>query len=153
MHFISFWLYSLCSKLESIGHYLRRKQYHDYIPSSRNSETACCTVWHSCWKHRYKHFRVFTCRSEKWFIFGCQNFWNEAWWFLSLRVFRLLSSSLLLFPQCFGRYVQEPTWNSELHPLLNPWGSPVFIPSAITGFKCSCIDSQDWTCNLQMIVP
>ena len=36
-------------------------------------------------------------------VFSCQNFWDEAWWFLSLRVFRLLSSSLLLFPQRFGR--------------------------------------------------
>ena len=30
------------------------------------------------------------------------NFCDEAWWFLSLRVFRLLSLSLL-FPQCFGQ--------------------------------------------------
>ena len=30
------------------------------------------------------------------------NFWDKAWWFLSLRVFGLLSSFLLLFPQCFG---------------------------------------------------
>ena len=45
--------------------------------------------------------------------------------FLSLRVFGLLSSSLLLFPQRFGRYVlrpssgvcrtREPTRNFELH--------------------------------------
>ena len=39
----------------------------------------------------------------------CLNFWDEAWWFLSLRVFGLLSSSLLLFPQCFGRYVLRPS--------------------------------------------
>ena len=54
--------------------------------------------------------------------------------FLSLRVFRLLSSSLLLLPKRFGRYVlrpsgvcrtREPSRNFELHPLLNPWGSPV----------------------------
>ena len=32
---------------------------------------------------------------------GCLNFWNDSCWFLSLRVFGLLSSSLLLFPQCF----------------------------------------------------
>ena len=40
-------------------------------------------------------------------LLGCLNFWDEAWWFLSLRVFGLLSSSLLLllFPQRFGRYV------------------------------------------------
>ena len=50
--------------------------------------------------------------------------------FLSLRVFGQLSSSLLLFPQSFGRYVlrpssvvcrtREPTQNFELRPLLNP---------------------------------
>ena len=79
-------------------------------------------------------------------VFSCVNFWDEAWWFLSLRVFGLLLSSLLLFPQCFGRYVLwpnsyvcwiwEPTWNFELCPLLNPRGSPVLIPLAITGYKC-----------------
>ena len=36
-------------------------------------------------------------------MFNCLNFWDEAWWFLSLRVFGQLSSSLLLFPQRFGR--------------------------------------------------
>ena len=46
--------------------------------------------------------------------------------FLSLRVFGLLSSSLLLFPQCFGRYVlrpssgvcqtREPSWNFRQTP-------------------------------------
>ena len=30
----------------------------------------------------------------------------------------------------------EPTWNFEVRPLLNPWGSPVLIPLAITGYKC-----------------
>ena len=30
--------------------------------------------------------------------FSCLNFWDEVWWFLSLRVFELLSPSLLLFP-------------------------------------------------------
>ena len=78
------------------------------------------------------------------------NFWDKAWWFLSLRVFGLLSSSLL-FPQCFGRYVlrpssgvcrtREPSRNFELRHLLNPQGSPVLIPLAITGssVKYSCI--------------
>ena len=28
---------------------------------------------------------------------SCQNFWDEAWWSLSVGVFRLLSSSLLFF--------------------------------------------------------
>ena len=60
------------------------------------------------------------------------NFWDDVWWFLSLRVFGLLSSSLLLFPQRFGRYVlqpysgicrtQEPSRNFELRPLLNQAG-------------------------------
>ena len=68
---------------------------------------------------------------------------------LSLRVFGLLSSSLLLFSQRFGRYVlrpssgvrrtQEPTRNFELRSLLNPRRSPVLIPLAITGYKYSCI--------------
>ena len=66
--------------------------------------------------------------------------------YLSLRVFRLLSSSLLSFPQRFGRYVLwsysgvcrtwEPSQNLELRPLLNLQKSPVLIPLAITGYKC-----------------
>ena len=69
---------------------------------------------------------------------------NSHW--VSLRVFGLLFSSLLLFPQRFGRYVlrpsfgvcrtREPSRNFELRPLLNPRGSPVLIPLAITGYKC-----------------
>ena len=31
--------------------------------------------------------------------------------------------------------IWEPSWNFELHPLLNPWGSPVVIPLAITGVQ------------------
>ena len=64
----------------------------------------------------------------------------------SLRVFRLLSSSLLLFPQHFSQYILrpssgvcqtlEPSRNFELRPLLNPRESPVPIPLAITGYKC-----------------
>ena len=63
---------------------------------------------------------------------SCLNFWDEACWFLSLSVFGLLPSSLLLFPQCFSHYVlrpssgfcwtQKPSQNFELCPLLNPWG-------------------------------
>ena len=66
--------------------------------------------------------------------------------FLSLRFFGLLSSSLLLFPQRFGRYVlrpssgvyptREPSRNFERRPLLKPRRSPVLIPLAITGYKC-----------------
>ena len=80
------------------------------------------------------------------FYFICLNFWDKACWFLSLRVFRLFSSSLLLFPQRFGRYVlrpsssvcrtREPSQNFELCPLLKPRGSPVLILLAKTGYKC-----------------
>ena len=65
-------------------------------------------------------------------IISCLNFWDESCWFLSLRVFRLLSSSLLLFPQRFGRYVRrpsssvcrtrEPTRKFELRPSVKPPG-------------------------------
>ena len=64
---------------------------------------------------------------------------NFAFWeykiflFLSLRFFGLLSSSLLLFPQRFGRYVlrpssgicriREPSRNFKLRPLLKPRAS------------------------------
>ena len=66
--------------------------------------------------------------------------------FLSLSFFGLLSSSLLLFPQRFGRYVlrpssgvcrtREPSRNFEIRPLLKPPEWPVLIPLAITGYKC-----------------
>ena len=65
---------------------------------------------------------------------------------LSLRFFGLLSSSLLLFPQRFLRYVlrpssdvcrtREPSRNFKLRPLLKTRGSPVLIPFAITRYKC-----------------
>ena len=60
------------------------------------------------------------CDSCFYSVNSCINFWDEAWWFLSLRVFGILSLSLLLFPQRFGWYVlrpssgvcqtQEPSW-------------------------------------------
>ena len=78
------------------------------------------------------------------YIYFCLNFWDEACWFLSLRFFGLLFSSLL-FPQRFGQYVLRPssgvcrTWepsrNFELRPLLKPRESPVLIPFAMTGYK------------------
>ena len=91
---------------------------------------------------------------------SCLNFWDEACWFLSLRFFRLLSSSLLLFPQHFGRYVLRPSsgvWNFELRPLWNHEGHLFWfrLPYPGTSVKYSCIllaCSEDWTCNLQMIV-
>ena len=79
---------------------------------------------------------------------GCviNHFQNCMIHFWSLRVFGLLSSSLLLFPQRFSRYVlrpssgvcrtREPSRNFELRPLLNSRGSSVLIPFAITGYKC-----------------
>ena len=70
---------------------------------------------------------------------------NDAW-FLSFRVFGLLSSSLLLFLQRFSRYVpraslgvcrtREPARNFEQGPVLNPRGSSVLIPLAIIEYKC-----------------
>ena len=80
-------------------------------------------------------------------LYGKHWFEGSVWnMFLSLRVFGLLSSSILLFPRCFSQYVlrsssgvcrtREPTWNLELRPLLNPRGSPVLIPFTITGYKC-----------------
>ena len=99
------------------------------------------------------------------FIFlSCVNFWDEAWWFLSLTVFGLLSSSLLLFPQCFGRYVLRPSssvcrtrelrttflyWIHRgrlfwfrLHNRVQVLSIPVLLLAS----------SQDWTLHLQMIV-
>ena len=61
-------------------------------------------------------------------VICCLNFCDEACWILSLRIFGLLCSSLLLFLQRFGWYVlrpssgvcrtQEPSRNFELRPLL-----------------------------------
>ena len=99
---------------------------------------------------------------------SCLNFWDKAWRFLSLRVFRLLSSSWLLFLQLFGRYVlqpssgvcqtQEPTQNFKLRPLLNPWGVTCSDSVSYNQVQVLSIPvlllacNQDWTCNLQMIV-
>ena len=84
-------------------------------------------LWVHVYFHTVKWFQVFQPNSNN---FSCLNFWDEAWWFLSLRVFGLISSSLLLFPQRFGQYVLrlfsgvcrtlEPSRNFELRPLLNP---------------------------------
>ena len=91
--------------------------------------------------------KALECEKNNYNMLSCLNFWDEAWWFLSLRVFGLLSLSLLLFPQHFGRYnlwpssgvcqTREPSQNFEVHPLLNPvGGSPVLILLAIIGYKC-----------------
>ena len=41
---------------------------------------------------------------------SCLNFWEETWWFLLVRIFGLLSSSLWLLPQHFSRYVNSGTY-------------------------------------------
>ena len=84
-------------------------------------------------------------------------------WFLSLRVFGLL---FLLFPQCFGQYVLQPSsgvcrthessWNFELMSFIEStgvacsdsvshnWLQVLSIPVLL--LACS----QDWTCNLYL---
>ena len=68
-------------------------------------------------------------------------------YFSSLRLFGLLSSSLLLFPQRFRWHVlhllQMFVEFGNLHgtsnyilQISNPQGSPVLITLAITGYKC-----------------
>ena len=108
-----------------------------------------------------------------------QLFWNlffflllnrhEAWWFLSLGVFGLLSSSLLLFPQHFGWYVLRPSSGvCQTRVTFTELRTTSFIESMGVAFSDSVSHnqvqllsipvlllgySQDWTCNLQMKVP
>ena len=87
--------------------------------------------------------RVFHTRVSQWSSTGVS---GDSKSLQSLRVFELLSTSLLLLPQRSGRYVLrlssgvcrswEPTQNFELRTLLNPRGSPLLIPLAITRYKC-----------------
>ena len=42
----------------------------------------------------FKNFDVITSKISEILRLSCQNFWDKSWWFLSLRVFGLLSSSL-----------------------------------------------------------
>ena len=81
-------------------------------------------------------------------IINVKFFWgNEAWWFLSFRVFGLLFSSLLLYFQHFGHCVlrpssgiscrtREPTRNFEPRSLFNPWEWLALISLTITWCKC-----------------
>ena len=72
-------------------------------------------------------------------------FLDELWWILWVRVFGLLSSSLLLYSQLFVLYVLrpssgicwtlEPTQEFEPCPLFNPRESPVLIPLNIIKFN------------------
>ena len=93
-------------------------------------------------------------------VISCLNFWDEAGWFLSLRVFWLS-----LFPQRFSWYVlrpssgvcrtREPSWNLKLMSFIESTGvacsashnrvQVLSIPVLLLTY------SQDWTCNLQMI--
>ena len=56
------------------------------------------TLWTN---YGISYFYKFTVRINT-TVISSPNFWDdEAWWFLSLRPFGLLSSSLLLYSQCF----------------------------------------------------
>ena len=80
------------------------------------------------------------------FIWGnsCLNFLDETWWFLSYRLFELLSSSLLLYFQCFTQNVFQPS--SGVYQTQNPiqnflylihgGGTLVLILLTITEYKC-----------------
>ena len=59
----------------------------------RDIHAGGTTWWWWWWLPVSKYFLKIFC------FISCLNFWDEIWWFLSLRVFGLLSSSLLLFPQ------------------------------------------------------
>ena len=86
-----------------------------------------------------KNITYYRVISEKIFFYSFVNF-------LWLRVFGLLLSSLLLFLQHFDRYVLRPfsgiCRTSINHNRVQVLSIPVLL------LTCS----QDWTCNLQMIV-
>ena len=97
----------------------------EQMDSCLSSEFLCKVKWkYSCLRFELKSPIPFLIQTIHFKCIGCLNFWEEAWWFLSLRVSGLLSSSLLLFLQCFGWYVlrassgvcrtQEPSWNFEV---------------------------------------
>ena len=64
-------------------------------------------------------------------------------------VFIFIVISKMFRPSSGVCRTREPTRNFELRPLLNLRVSPALIPLAINGLL---VYSQDWTCNLQMIV-
>ena len=132
-----------------------------YFPS-----TFCQTLGHHQGKMYYKSDVTFVCR-----LLLCKFFSiNVSSLFFIIKGFwtGLLFSSLLLFPQRFGWYVLRPssgvcrTWepsqNFDLRPLLNPRG--VACSDSISHNRVQVLSipvlllacSQDWTCNLQMIV-
>ena len=94
----------------------------------------------SCTWHEFSGINTSNSSSSK--FFGM----SERF-FLFLRVFGLLSSSLLLYSQCFDQYVlwlssgvcrtQEPAWNFKPCPLFNlGGGSLVMILLTITSYMC-----------------
>ena len=99
---------------------------------------------------------------EKCLKTSCLNFWDEARWVLSLRVFRLLSSSLLLFLQRFGRYVLRSNSGTfmELRTTSFIETTGVACSDSISHNRVQVLSipvlllacSEDWTCSLQMIV-
>ena len=60
-------------------------------------------------KQFFQSIRILTLWNVKLKGFSCLNFWDKAWWFLSVRVFGLLSSSLLFFSQRFGHFILQPS--------------------------------------------
>ena len=69
---------------------------------------------------------------------SCLKFWDEAWWFLSLRVFGLLSSSLLLFPQRLRPICPTAFFRCFLHLY------PVMANGIRTGDPCGFNKGRSW---------
>ena len=72
---------------------------------------------------------------------------DSNWRFSSLVSWKTNRIFYAIFPQRFGRYILRPSSGvellnsgtyTELRPLLNPRGSPVLIPLAISGYKYCC---------------
>ena len=101
--------------------YWSQSSTHSYITCS-DQLTHWASQHYICWVILWAVYNISTFNNVT--VMDC--FWkNEFIIFLSFRVFRILSSSILLFPQHFGWYVlepssgvcqnQEPTWNYLLY--------------------------------------
>ena len=102
-----------------------------------------------------------------WIVISCLNFWDEACWSLSLRFFGLLSSSLLLFPNVSANmsssllqvFVELGNFHGTSNYVLY-WNHGVTCSDSVSHKQVQVLSipvlllacSQDWTCNLQMIV-
>ena len=93
-------------------------------------------LWLKCMIFMQWLFIIKACQQHIFLPFVIKGFQTIVFIFIVISTFRLI---------CVCQ-TRELTSNFTLHPLLNLRGSPVLIPLAITGY------SQDWTCNLQMIV-